>query len=113
MNVLKIVVDEMPESCRACKLHTVIPANFNVQLACFITGTINRKPNTRPTWCPLVVEVPEVCKWKHEPMFDDVFFRNPHYHERNDFAVVPTIIHRDYYKFCPLCGKPIKYVESE
>ena len=113
MNVLRIVVNELPESCRACKLHTVIPANFNVQLACFITGTINRTPNTRPTWCPLVVEVPEVCEWKKHELIA------PLYSDETSFSFYEACVD-DYntnivedWKFCPSCGKPIKYIESE
>jgi len=108
MNIIKIVVGgDLPIRCAVCKIPFSLCTNITVNRTALL------EMDTRPSWCPLVVEDVEVCEWKHEPMFSEVFFRNPHYHERKDFSVIPTIIQRNYYEFCPHCGKRIKYVEVE
>ena len=113
MSVIKIVMDDkLPTDCYKCQLSD---DKYDIgRPRCIpMSKAVDNYLENRPDWCPLVVDVSEVCEWKHEPMFDEVFFRNPHYHERKNFSVVPTIIQRNYYEFCPLCGKRIKYAEEE
>lgn len=56
MNVKRIVVDELPNSCSKCNLYLGVDA-FN---SCMVVRKPPYKPyETRASWCPLEVE--EVC----------------------------------------------------
>ena len=56
MRVKKIIVDELPSGCRDCLLHKTRPINRTIKITCFISDRIVINPNTRPKWCPLIVE---------------------------------------------------------
>jgi len=104
MNVLKIVVDgDLPIRCADCDIPFRLCTNK-------VSMTLNRtallEMETRPTWCPLVVEVPEVCEWKKGK--NPSLYFNPHIETMGYLASA-----KDDLKFCHDCGKPIKYIESE
>jgi len=78
--------------------------------------TLNRtallEMETRPSWCPLVVE--DVCRYVGEyggcdEHGDMIFFsrKTGCSDEHIQKIIVPD------YKFCPNCGRPVKYVEVE
>lgn len=95
MNVLKIVVDKKPFSCGLCMFSKSIDKYTKLKcipLDIILFNTLELPGNdTIPINCPLVVEVPEVCEWGS--------------HKYDDFM--------DDWEFCPKCGKPIKYIESD
>ena len=108
MNVIKIVVNELPTNCIDCQFHQIL----DYVGAHHCTG----KPRTithdkhgdlsRPDWCPLQVE--EVCEWVLDYHMDDAMW---------DIApsccVGEFSMNKPKYEVCPSCGKRIKYVESE
>ena len=111
MNVLKIVVGKLPKNCYECCLNK----QNNTWHKCLLTGSwiesIEFQKDRLPD-CPLVVE--EVCEYVGEyggcdEQGDMTFFtkRTGCSDEHYQKIVVPD------YKFCPNCGKPIKYVEEE
>lgn len=115
MNVLKIVVDEVPECCDLCWFVGYSEGGYSKHNGHFCEGTNAVKENkiisvdpykSRPDWCPLVVE--EVCEWKEHMKYNtscDVEFDcEIHYMNLEDDSKI---------HFCPNCGKPIKYVEEE
>jgi len=121
MNVLKIMVDELPYSCDICWFLGFSNNDcFRVEnYFCEGNNTIDSNKITnpyqgRPQWCPLVVEVPEVCEYVgkyggYDKHGDMIFFsrKTGCSHEHYQKIIVPD------YQFCPNCGKPIKYIESE
>lgn len=59
MNIIKIVVDELPDSCSKCWFTKHAEFDFADRWWC---EGVNEKPNdiddpaTRPDWCPLEIE---------------------------------------------------------
>ena len=111
MNVKQIVVDELPTNCIDCQFHQIL----DYVGAHHCTG----KPRTithdkhgdlsRPSWCPLQVE--EVCEWVLEKTDRGyAAFYIPKDHEQHQDCFTQNA---DTFKYCPSCGKRIKYVEVE
>ena len=100
MNVVKIVVDELPERCRMCKFQSVRPVKNGLRMYCSLKDKMVCNLRVRPSWCPLEVE--EVCEWVLEEYEMCI---SPH--NNGNWC------DKDEYQFCPTCGKRIKYVESE
>ena len=102
MNVIKIVVDELPERCLECLFSQgIIPDN----IYCTITEDKVDEPNTRPLWCPLVVE--DECVWVLDYHVDTEMWN-----VAPDCCVGEFFRNKPNYKTCPNCGKRIKYVEE-
>ena len=105
MNIIKIVVDELPDECVECKFQKVRPINLGIATYCLLNGKMTHKINKRPAWCPLVVEdevtFEEFCKWKRS--------KNPDWYWQTECLDWFDDIPREY---CS-CGKRIKYVEVE
>lgn len=100
MNVKKIVLkigEELPENCWECDVCQGISPDY---LYCLVKHIDVDAHSTRPDWCPLVVD--ECCEWVKEEF---EMYISPH--NNGDWS------EKDDYKFCPSCGKRIKYVESE
>jgi len=100
MNVIKIVVDEMPENCGKCTLSE--ETERSSMLACPFLQSMWYSWE-KPKECPLVVE--DVCELVLNDFDGRKMYNSPEncgYH-----ATHPEFI------FCPNCGKPIKYVEVE
>jgi hypothetical protein len=55
MKVLKVIVDELPDSCQECKF---LDDMTGVGHWCMVDGDYREPPDTavRPDWCPLMVE---------------------------------------------------------
>ena len=111
MNVKKIVVDELPEDgCSECCFSKVFTSKFgNDKVRCVATNksvsdfAFGYTKQPRPSWCPLVVD--ECCEWGILDAENGMYGINCEY---------MGMIHIDFhYTFCPMCGKPIKYVEVE
>ena len=101
MNVIKIVVDELPESCGKCTLS--IETERTSMLACPFLESMWYSWE-KPKECPLVVEDDEVCVWVLRNFDGRKMYNSPEncgYH-----ATQPEFI------YCPSCGKRIKYVEE-
>ena len=123
MNVIKIVVDELPECCGKCKF---VKDNYYYSLSLNPTCTVSKgdyvidNPDTRPPWCPLVVE--ECCEWKlvvTKYPYESVTEWDEDMVCQSCRFIVPCTVLEDHLggieecKYCPSCGKRIKYVESE
>jgi predicted RNA-binding Zn-ribbon protein involved in translation (DUF1610 family) len=89
MNVKRIVVDELPESCWECGISQV---GIQGKWYCPILNA-SYLSNVRPDACPLVVE--EVCEWVHK--FYDTY--------KSDCK--ESIVSQSSYIYCPNCGKRI------
>ena len=106
MNVKRIVVDELPESCGKC--------NFSIETtshwSCFVLGKKLFTPYSGILGeCPLEVE--EVCEWVREKTDRGyAAFYIPKDHDQHDDCYTQDA---GTFEFCPSCGKSIKYVESE
>ena len=105
MNVVKIVVDKLPESCDDCKFShdwfddDVSPSGIECEWT--KTKVVWRVAiNHRASDCPLQVE--EVCEWEED---DEKQF----YH----FTDCGSYIDGIGYIYCAHCGKRVKYVEVE
>jgi len=109
MNVLKIVVDKLPEKCVYCDIPFLLCKAMTDNES--VSNQILLDMATRPTWCPLVVEVQEVCEWKHNKHEGDNDFQIPQYDNKHGVSWWDSVKHQ--FVFCPHCGKPIKYIESE
>ena len=116
MNVIKIVVDELPGTCYECEL---IQNYDNGEADCSITHLV-ASFRSRRFDCPLVVE--DVCEWvgttKRKGKTDEyILYKSPHehlYYHGNYFSGVNGgIDETKRYIFCHVCGKRIKYVEVE
>ena len=108
MNIIKIVVDgKLPKSCHICQFKQTYEMFMP---DCSITHfVIYTDDEHRSESCPLVVE--DVCEWiREETERGFAAFYIPKYHEQH-----PDCYTQDAgeYKFCPNCGKRIKYVEVE
>jgi len=116
MNVLRIVVDEIPEyGCDDCQIRkpSISISGYDIFMCSAVDEDVTEHTQnaTRPARCPLVVEVPEVCEWIREKTERGyAAFYIPKDHEQH-----PDCYTQDAgeYKFCPNCGKPIKYMEEE
>ena len=95
------------------KLYKAIMMGFQYQINCEIT----------PEQCkelvdfidnPLVIDDEQVCEWKLTDcgIAEDEPYE-PHLYI-GEYQCVDGWYHgeKPYYKFCPSCGKPIKYVEE-
>ena len=89
MNVKRIIVDELPESCRFCPISDLSPKNYGNHCT-IMDCRFNDDRGLTPDWCPLEVE--EECEWGTHT-FDELADGD--------------------WKYCPNCGKKIKYVEVE
>jgi len=116
MNVTNIVVDELPEyGCDDCQIRkpSISRSGYDIFMCSAVNEDVTEHTEnaTRPSWCPLVVEVPEVCEWKKEDKATngnyDIYV-SPHY----PYIYVSSIDH-NIPTFCRDCGKRIKYVEEE
>ena len=114
MNVIKIVVDEIPEyGCDDCtiKRPSVSRGGYDIIIcsASCKDVTEHTENATRPSWCPLVVE--DVCEW-HETEVNEHGWRfwMTGCKIKYDSSVQIT---KGEFNFCPSCGKRIKYVEVE
>lgn len=112
MNVKRIVVSELPKACNDnCKFN-----NHEWTPFCILAGKIIHAEHIFPDWCPLEVE--EVCEWAHKK-FDNHWDEYTPItccktaEEKNKFETLRLVGMGVEYKFCPSCGKPIKYVEVE
>ena len=111
MNVIKIVVDELPERCIFCHNEG---RNINNKAICTAKAKapypiIDVSKLTRPDLCPLVVE--DVCEWTQETsLYDNIkFYVSPH----NKYDNVCNDYQMNENVYCLTCGKRIKYVEVE
>lgn len=68
MNVLKIVVDELPKYCGECSLADY--SLYDEKWRCLVV-TKQVGEWTRPSWCPLVVEETEHERWKRLTLEND------------------------------------------
>ena len=102
MNVVKIVVDEIPIICNLCHFEDIL--DYVGCHFCYASRkAISREKNyslQRPDWCPLQLE--EVCEWEED---DEKQF----YH----FTDCGSYIDGIGYIYCAHCGKRVKYVEVE
>ena len=109
MNVVKIVVDELPENCNQCRFVKQM-SMYNVILQPYCTVVENELTidgnGSRPSWCPLQLD--EVCEWVLDYRIDYAMW---------DIApsccVGEFSINKPNYETCPSCGKRINYVEVE
>ena len=108
MNVLKIVVDELPKTCHDCEL---IENYDTSESDCSITHRV-ASSRSRRFDCPLVIE--EVCEWHIKQtgqMWDE---NNPIYtQKRSCYKEAHYAGTLPLSNICSNCGKPIKYIESE
>jgi hypothetical protein len=113
MNVIKIVLkagEKLSSVCKNCCF--VVPSAMFDDAGfckpcnmCFIDDITK----DRPLWCPLVVE--EVCEWVLEKTDRGyAAFYIPKDHEQHQDCFTQNA---DTFKYCPSCGKRIKYVEVE
>ena len=108
MNIKKIVVDKVPESCIMCPFAATDfedePVCAAIPLEEFLPIDLNS--STRPSWCPLETE--GVCEWVLNYHIDNAVW---------DIApsccVGEFSMNKPNYEICPNCGKRIKYVEVE
>jgi len=109
MKVKLIIVDELPENCLSCDISQKHGLDFYCPL---INKVLYDALGYLPENCPLVVE--DVCKWKltdcgiseDEPYAPHIWLGEYKCEDGWYQGEKP------YYKFCPLCGKRIKYVEE-
>lgn len=117
MNIKRIIVDELPESCffGNCIFPNYVETQISDWWECTITGNriegvkIKRE---RPSWCPLEPEQDQVCEWKGKP--DEHFeYKSPHepLHYLTDFpnAVNGGVYDTKISTYYHVCGKRIKY----
>ena len=111
MNVIKIVVDELPEMCEHCSYGATNKQGDNI----CVSDHNNIRPidyfdDNRPDWCPLVVE--ECCEWKREKESygekPSPFWVSPH----SKYFYTALRVDNKPPIFCRECGKRIKYVAS-
>jgi len=59
MNVIKIVVDEVPESCRDCCFSRFRAIRIDIPFLwwCVAVNDNYIQGKERPIWCPLVIEI--------------------------------------------------------
>ena len=97
MNVIKIVVDELPEICNLC--HFEDSLDYAGCHFCYAARkSISREKNytlSRPSWCPLVAD-DEVCEWKDKVGRTTAC--------GTTYAEMEIV-------YCPNCGKRIKYIK--
>ncbi len=111
MKLKKVVVDELPESCRECVFRGF---GFSYHKCMILNLELydGRWTEERPSWCPLVLE--EMCKWESIGRiydWDDGWVTT--YELTQHPSVLFDIKDKDYkYIYCPNCGKEIKYVEE-
>jgi len=106
MNVIKIVVDELPSTCRMCKFQSVRPVKNGLRMYCSLKDKMVHNLRVRPEWCPLQVE--EVCEWVANKY--TASYHTPH--ETMGLRIIVETDREDY-QFCPNCGKRIVYREKE
>ena len=57
MNILRVIVDEVPENCDVCELSGYDGTNMITRQACIVQwGRQIQAVYTRPDWCPLESE---------------------------------------------------------
>ena len=110
METKRIIVDELPESCRQCQFIVILGyagaywCSANKQT--ISKEYLNQLP--RPAWCPLEVE--EICVWKKKDKATDDDYDiwvSPHFPHvyRSNLDFFPAT-------FCRDCGKRIRYEEE-
>ena len=109
MNVKRIVVDELPSTCRMCKFQSVRPVKNGLRMYCSLKDKMVHNLRVRPDWCPLQLE--EVCEWTvGKANFGEMVIIVGHpacgWKDISDMFL-------SQYTFCPSCGKRINYVEVE
>ena len=108
MNVVKIVVDEIPIICNLCHFEDIL--DYVGCHFCYASRkAISREKNyslQRPDWCPLQLE--EVCEFTLRKI-DYAGFKVNQYSP----TCGGTSINNTIYKYCPSCGKRIKYESEE
>ena len=121
MDIKRIVVDELPECCSSCQFHIVLDY-VGRDWCTAAKKTILEKITYKlisPSWCPLQVE--EECRWKVETegsIYDSITDRDEDYRCLNCNYIVSTADFEDvlggkhHVKFCPNCGKRIRYEEE-
>jgi hypothetical protein len=100
MNVKKIIVDELPSTCRMCKFQSVRPVKNGLRMYCSLKDKMVHNLRVRPDWCPLVID--ECCEWKYLGVH---MWQTCEQHARHMYP-------DKRYVYCPSCGKRIKYVEE-
>jgi len=117
MKTIKIIVDELPRNCYNCYYYGFIEHQYSIRKWCEATTKQDNRIDDQfhfPTWCPLVVEVPEVCEWhikQTRQMWDE---NNPIYTQtRSCYKEAHYAGTLPLSNICSNCGKPIKYIESE
>lgn len=116
MEIEKIVLkagSELPSSCRECLLSRLAPRKGGLfDVRCSATQKYT-KTKQIPSWCPLQVE--DECRWKGELVCGA---NNTTYYDYippkdcSNSIAIPEWLQKEYH-FCPVCGKRIRYVESE
>ena len=103
MNVVKIVVDELPENCNQCRFVKQM-SMYNVILQPYCTVVENELTidgnGSRPSWCPLQLE--EVCEWEEDDEKQFYYFTD-----------CGSYIDGIGYIYCAHCGKRVKYESEE
>lgn len=118
MNVLKIVVDELPENCNDCSYYNIHYCGRARRTYCYALPSLEEEIQdeyVRPDWCPLVVDVPEVCEWVQISRRYSWFVGWETTYELTQHPSMLVDQKDINYMFvhCPYCGKRIKYVKRE
>lgn len=133
MNVLKIVVDKIPDTgCKGCFYHWNLPMPFKHYVSSHTCTVLSKSIDeddikNRPSWCPLVVE--ETCEWKEVTEWTSKIDSEGFWHiatkcdwvypEDYDVNIselildnVSQFVKQMRFTFCPNCGKRIEYKEE-
>ena len=110
MEIKWIIVDVLPDNCSHCKFSGISIRN-NWYCEIMHSRIIGEKP-IRPLWCPL--EVKKECVWSgnyggEDENGDAVFITK----KTSCSDVHIQTVNIPDYKYCPNCGKRIRYTESE
>ena len=110
MEIKQIIVDELPENCTYCLLLEIIEGCRHDSYCCMAIEKNNwiDYSETRPTWCPLVVE--KVCEWKFIKCKDEDYKFRIIRNCLPEFKLWVNKLQRD--PFCPNCGRKIRYEEE-
>jgi len=100
MEIKKIVVDELPESCKDCLFSN--KDSFGYIWCKPVQNRVSKTLIGLPSWCPLQVE--DECVWILSNFDGRKMYNSP---ESSGY-------HTAYLEFifCPVCGKRIRYEEE-
>lgn len=117
MDVKKIVVDKLPENCSECIISC--ESMYSTKYYCHALHNFFERWE-KPKECPLEVE--EECVWKGKHRMigkpsEYIEYKSPHelpyYHTDFPNTVEGGYFETIIFKYCHVCGKRIRYVESE